>query len=67
MAAAKLGCQFVINTDAHSLSGLGLMKYGILVARRAGLARHQIFNCKTLDQMNHWRQQAGRARRRAVK
>jgi DNA polymerase (family 10) len=67
MAAAQHGCQFVINTDAHSSSGLGLMKYGILVARRAGLARRQIFNCRTLEQLDHWRRQAAQARRRALK
>jgi len=45
MSAATAGVTLVINTDAHSTSQLGLMKYGITVARRAGLSASQVLNC----------------------
>jgi DNA polymerase (family X) len=60
MAAAAKGCQFVINTDAHSISNLGLMKYGLQVARRAGLKRSQIFNTRTLTEIRDWRARKSR-------
>ncbi len=48
MAAAAKGVRFVISTDAHSIAGLELMKFGVQVARRAGLKREQIFNTQSL-------------------
>ncbi len=49
MAADSKGVQFVISTDAHSIVHFELMKYGIQVARRAGLNRAKIFNTRSLD------------------
>ncbi len=54
MAAAAKGVQFVISTDAHSTSGLDLMKFGIQVARRAGLKQEQIFNTRSLEDIRHF-------------
>jgi DNA polymerase (family 10) len=51
MAAAAVGVEFVISTDAHSIANLGLMKFGIQVARRAGLPRNRIFNTRTLNEV----------------
>ncbi len=48
MAAASKGVQFVISTDAHSIGNLDLMKFGVQVARRAGLKREQIFNTRSI-------------------
>lgn len=42
--AAILGVRFVINTDAHHVSGLETIKYGIWQARRAGLSKKQVIN-----------------------
>lgn len=39
------GVTLVINTDAHSVDQLRLMRYGVLTARRAGAAKRQILNC----------------------
>ncbi|MDP9762651.1 helix-hairpin-helix domain-containing protein [Deinococcus enclensis] len=39
---------FAINTDAHTLSGLRDARYGVAVARKAGLTPAQVLN--TLDQ-----------------
>lgn len=46
--AADLGCQLVLNCDAHSVEGLDVLKYGIGVARRAGLTPDNVLNCRPL-------------------
>ncbi|MDZ4850228.1 MAG: DNA polymerase/3'-5' exonuclease PolX [Pirellulaceae bacterium] len=51
MAASAKGVQFVVSTDAHSISNLELMPFGIQVARRAGLKREQVFNTRSLDEL----------------
>jgi DNA polymerase (family 10) len=51
MAADSKGIQFVISTDAHAVSQFDLMKYGIQVARRAGLHRDKIFNTRSLQEV----------------
>ncbi|RIK79953.1 MAG: DNA polymerase/3'-5' exonuclease PolX [Planctomycetota bacterium] len=45
-AAKERGIPIVINTDAHSTEGLGVMRYGILQARRAGLTQHDVANAR---------------------
>jgi DNA polymerase (family X) len=42
-ARAK-GVRFVIDTDAHNLLALDFMRYGVFVARRAGLTREDVAN-----------------------
>ncbi|MEZ6089729.1 MAG: DNA polymerase/3'-5' exonuclease PolX [Pirellulaceae bacterium] len=41
----------VINTDAHSIEGLDVMRYGIVQARRAGLQKQHVANARDWDQM----------------
>ncbi len=43
-ATIAAGVVIVINTDAHSISNLDLMKYGITQARRAGVVPENVFN-----------------------
>lgn len=50
-AAKSHGIPIVINTDAHSVAELGMMRYGILQARRAGLTKADIANTRTWLQM----------------
>ena len=38
----------MISTDAHSTGGLGVMRCGILQARRAGLRAADVANTRTL-------------------
>jgi len=46
-AVAKAqGIPVVINTDAHSESGLDTMRYGILQARRGGLTKESVANTR---------------------
>ncbi len=53
-SAAEAGVMLVINTDAHSLSNLALMQYGISVARRAGLTKDQVINTRDLKSIRSW-------------
>jgi DNA polymerase (family 10) len=47
--ASELGCKFAINTDAHHLQQLWMMKLGIGVARRAWLNKNLIINTQPLN------------------
>lgn len=40
--ARQLGCSFAVNTDAHSFSGFDDLKFGVMMARKAGLERGQV-------------------------
>jgi DNA polymerase (family 10) len=52
--AADAGVLLVINTDAHSVSHFALMKYGVQVARRAGLSKDQVLNTRSLSAFREW-------------
>lgn len=47
--AAQLGVRLAINPDAHSITGLDDVTYGVHVARRAGLTRAAVLNTEPLD------------------
>lgn len=49
--AKRHGIPIVISTDAHSTDGLGMMRYGILQARRGGLTKEDVVNTRTLAQL----------------
>lgn len=49
--ARSLGIPIVINTDAHSVEGLEMMRYGILQARRGGLTRADVANARDWTQL----------------
>src|SRR3989344_1323955 len=42
--AKEYGCKISINTDAHSAPELELMKYGVFVARKAGIEKENLFS-----------------------
>ena len=46
--------QVVIATDAHSIEGLGVMRYGVQQARRGGLSKTDVANCRTWPQLKKW-------------
>ncbi len=51
LAAAKsLKIPIVINTDAHRITGLDNMQYGIKQARRGGLTAEDVANTRSLEQ-----------------
>src|SRR5262249_12236209 len=49
--ARALGVTLVINPDAHSTEDMGLLPYGIDVARRGWIEKKDVFNTKTLAQV----------------
>ena len=51
MTAVQLGIEIVINTDAHSIANLDLMKFGVRQARRAGVRPSMVFNTLTLAEV----------------
>ncbi len=46
--AADAGCMLVLNCDAHAVSDLEVMRYGMGVARRAGLEPANVLNTRPL-------------------
>ena len=40
----ELGVRFTVNTDAHSTGGLGLLPWGLRMARRGGLTAEDVIN-----------------------
>jgi DNA polymerase (family 10) len=50
-AAKQHGIPIVISTDAHSIAGLDVMRYGVLQARRGGLTKHDVANTRTWAQL----------------
>jgi DNA polymerase (family 10) len=54
MQAVALQIPVAINTDAHSIEGLEVMRYGITQARRAGLTRSAVINTWPLEKLMNW-------------
>jgi len=50
-AAKNRGIPIVINTDAHNIESLDLMRYGILQARRGGLTAADVANTRSWAEM----------------
>ena len=48
--AKRMGIPIVINTDAHAIVNLDLMKYGIAQARRGGLTAADVANTRPVDE-----------------
>ncbi len=49
MLAKELGCKIVIDTDSHRTRELGLMRYGVDQARRAGLGPEDVLNTRGFE------------------
>jgi DNA polymerase (family 10) len=50
-AAKNYGIPIVIATDAHNVTGLDAMRFGVLQARRGGLTKEDVANTRTWPQM----------------
>lgn len=50
-AAKSHGIPIVISSDAHSVNGLAVLRYGILQARRGGLTKQDVANTRTWPQL----------------
>jgi DNA polymerase (family 10) len=49
--AKRMGIPIVISTDAHSIDGMDVMRYGIKQARRGGLTRRDVANTRQWPMM----------------
>jgi len=49
--AKEAGVKLVINTDAHSTAHLGMISYGLMVARRGWLEAHDVINTFPLKEL----------------
>ncbi|MBS3755570.1 MAG: DNA polymerase/3'-5' exonuclease PolX [Desulfobacterales bacterium] len=49
--AADLGVKIALSTDAHSMDNLGLIRNGIIAARRGWLTRDDIINTRPLSEL----------------
>lgn len=45
------GVKLVISSDSHSVSGLAMLEYGVITARRGGARASEILNTLELDQL----------------
>ena len=54
-AAAQAGVRIVIDSDAHSVRNLELLRYGIATARRAWLTAEQVANTRSWDELKRLR------------
>ena len=54
MSAIALDIPIAINTDAHSLVGMDVMRFGIQQARRAGVLASQVINTWPLEKLSTW-------------
>jgi DNA polymerase (family 10) len=52
--AAEMGIPICIDTDAHSIDQMDLLRFGILTARRAWLSADQVVNTWPLDKFLDW-------------
>ncbi|MBX3412023.1 MAG: DNA polymerase/3'-5' exonuclease PolX [Pirellulales bacterium] len=50
-AAKSHDIRIVISTDAHSTEGLGVLRYGVLQARRAGLTKKDVANTRSWPEL----------------
>lgn len=46
-AARERGLPFLVSVDAHSTRGLGVLQYGVTMARRGGLRRAEVLNTQS--------------------
>lgn len=51
MAATRAGVPIAINTDAHSIEGLQMMRFGVMQARRALIEKDQVVNTWPLEKL----------------
>jgi DNA polymerase (family 10) len=49
-AAADRGVKLVVSSDAHATGALGLIAWGLVVARRAWLTPDEVLNTRPVDE-----------------
>ena len=49
--AKKVGLMTSINPDAHSIEGIDLMKYGVMIARKGKYEKERVLNTKSAEEV----------------
>lgn len=49
--AKEVGLMTSINPDAHSIEGIDLMKYGVMIARKGKYEKERVLNTKSADEV----------------
>ena len=52
--ARDMGVRVVVNTDAHSVQGLDVLRYGLDQARRGWLEPGNVLNCGSAEEIEAW-------------
>lgn len=52
--AKELGCKFIIDTDAHEISQMDNMEYGVSLARRGWLEKEDVVNTWSWEKVKAW-------------
>ncbi|MCL4365884.1 DNA polymerase/3'-5' exonuclease PolX, partial [Patescibacteria group bacterium] len=52
--ALKFGVKFIINTDAHEVSQMDNMRFGVAVARRGWVEKEDVVNCWEWKKFAEW-------------
>ena len=52
--AMEAGVKLVINTDAHDVNQLNLMRYGVVTAQRGWATKNDVLNCLTANHIKKW-------------
>ena len=52
--AIRLGIPLVICPDAHSLEGLGMVRYGTICARKGGCGKEDVLNSLGAEEFLDW-------------
>jgi DNA polymerase (family 10) len=52
-AAKRHGVPIVISSDAHSMGGLDVLRYGVIQARRGGLTAEDVANTRPWNEVRH--------------
>ena len=49
--AVTFGCMLSMNPEAHSMAELDLVKWGVAVARKGGVAQENVLNSMSLEEI----------------
>jgi DNA polymerase (family X) len=59
--AMEFGCLFSINPDAHSISEIGLVRWGVKVARKGSVPAERVVNALSLRAFENYLDRRGRS------
>lgn len=65
-AALEFGCMLSINPDAHSITELDHMHWGVLMARKGGVPAERVLNAMSLSEIARYLRQKRRSLARAA-